>query len=250
MQAVPDAGHLRRRVHLHLAHARAAERALVAALGFRTRERQNPPAIGCGNKKVRPLSIIAHEERAALLEPAVQMHHGYTVPALLRDHAIAGLQDEAANFAHRPILRYRRKLWHAAAMARSGKALLDLFLAPGANGSRARRAQTAADNPGIQAIWEVVCTIPRGQVSTYGAVAQAAGLPGRARLAGLALRVAPEEMNLPWHRVLGAGGRIVFPKNSRPYREQAKRLRAEGVLSRDGRVDRSCIADLLSQSGH
>jgi methylated-DNA-protein-cysteine methyltransferase-like protein len=147
-------------------------------------------------------------------------------------------------------LRYRRKLWHAAVMARSGKALLDMFLPPGTRGNRARRAQSAADNPGIQAIWEVVCTIPRGQVSTYGAVARAAGLPGRARLAGLALRVAPDGMNLPWHRVLGAGGRIVFPKNSRPYREQAKRLRAEGVLSRDGRVDRSCIADLFSQGGH
>ena len=134
-------------------------------------------------------------------------------------------------------------------MARTIKALLDLFLPPGAKGNRAR-AVPAFDKPGIQAIWEVVCTIPRGQVSTYGAVARAAGLPGRARLAGLALRVAPDEMNLPWHRVLGVGGRIVFPKNSRPYREQAKRLRAEGVLSKDGRVDRACIADLFSQSGH
>jgi methylated-DNA-protein-cysteine methyltransferase-like protein len=90
--------------------------------------------------------------------------------------------------------------------------------------------------PALQAIWDVVCAIPRGQVATYGAVARAAGLPGRARQAGRALRLAPEALHLPWHRVVGAGGRIVFPRSSRAYREQARRLRAEGVAVSDGRV--------------
>lgn len=92
------------------------------------------------------------------------------------------------------------------------------------------------DNPALQAVWHAVCAIPRGQVSTYGAVARSAGFPGRARQAGFALKVAPKELNLPWHRVVGAGGRIVFPKSSREHREQARRLRAEGVAVRDGRV--------------
>ena len=86
--------------------------------------------------------------------------------------------------------------------------------------------------------------IPRGMVSTYGAVARAAGLPGRARLTGFALKAAPEELNLPWHRVVGAGGRIVFPKTSLQHREQARRLRAERVAVKDGRVGRSFIADV------
>jgi methylated-DNA-protein-cysteine methyltransferase-like protein len=89
-----------------------------------------------------------------------------------------------------------------------------------------------------------VASIPRGQVSTYGAVARAAGLPGRARQTGFALRVAPEELNLPWHRVLGAGGRIVFPPSSRHYKEQARRLRAEGVPVKDGRVAASAMTEL------
>jgi len=97
------------------------------------------------------------------------------------------------------------------------------------------------ENPALQAIWHVVCAIPRGQVSTYGEVARSAGFPGRARQAGFALRVAPDELNLPWHRVVGAGGRIVFPKSSREHREQARRLRAEGVLVKDGRVPRSAM---------
>ena len=109
--------------------------------------------------------------------------------------------------------------------------------------SRSRRHLPAEDNAALQGIWHVVCAIPRGRVSSYGAVARAAGLPGRARQAGFALRVAPKALNLPWHRVVGAGGRIVFPKSSREHKEQARRLRAEGVSVENGRVARSAILD-------
>lgn len=105
------------------------------------------------------------------------------------------------------------------------------------------RAPTSSEES-MQAIWNVIALIPRGRVSSYGDVARAAGLPGRARLAGKALRVVPEEMNLPWHRVMGAGGRIVFPKGSRHFREQARLLRSEGVAVKDGRVDESALSDL------
>jgi methylated-DNA-protein-cysteine methyltransferase-like protein len=111
-------------------------------------------------------------------------------------------------------------------------------LAPGAS------APASDESPALQAIWHVVCTIPRGQVSTYGAVARAAGFPGRARQAGFALRVAPKTLNLPWHRVVAAGGRIAFPKSSRQYHEQARRLRAEGVRVADGRIGRGALTEL------
>jgi methylated-DNA-protein-cysteine methyltransferase-like protein len=100
------------------------------------------------------------------------------------------------------------------------------------------------ESPALQAIWHVVCAIPRGQVSTYGAVARAAGFPGRARQTGFALRVAPKGLNLPWHRVVAAGGRIAFPRSSRAYREQARRLRAEGVRVAEGRVERGTLTEL------
>jgi len=129
-------------------------------------------------------------------------------------------------------------------MASSSKAYSELFLPLGLKSSRSRHPLPVNDNRAIQAIWEMVCRIPRGQVSTYGAVARAAGLPGRARLTGFALRIAPKDLNLPWHRVVGAGGRVVFPKSSVQHREQAKLLRAEGVVLNDGRVMRSSIADL------
>jgi len=106
------------------------------------------------------------------------------------------------------------------------------------------RPATSNDSPALQAIWHVVCMIPRGQVSTYGAVARAAGFPGRARQAGLALRVAPKVLNLPWHRVVAAGGRIAFPRSSRAYHEQARRLRAEGVRVAEGRVEHGALIEL------
>jgi methylated-DNA-protein-cysteine methyltransferase related protein len=129
-------------------------------------------------------------------------------------------------------------------VAVANKKFMALFRPSASSGARSRRSPAPEENPALEAIWHVVCAIPRGQASTYGAVARAAGLPGRARQAGLALRVAPEELNLPWHRVVGAGGRIVFPKASRQHKEQARRLRAEGVLVRDGRVAASSMTRL------
>ena len=74
--------------------------------------------------------------------------------------------------------------------------------------------------------------IPRGKVSTYGAVAKAAGFPGAARQVVAALRGA---VGLPWQRVLGAGGAIKL-RGDYAF-EQRFRLEAEGVMFRGRRVD-------------
>jgi methylated-DNA-protein-cysteine methyltransferase-like protein len=70
----------------------------------------------------------------------------------------------------------------------------------------------------------VVRRIPRGSVSTYGDIAYAAGFPGRARQVAWALH---SSRGLPWHRVVGAGGKLLMPGE---YGfEQRLRLEAEGV---------------------
>jgi methylated-DNA-protein-cysteine methyltransferase-like protein len=96
----------------------------------------------------------------------------------------------------------------------------------------------------LELIWRTVVAIPCGKIATYGGIARRAGMPGRARLVGHALKVAPEGLALPWHRVLGAGARIAFPKGSRLYAEQARRLRAEGLTVLAGRVRSSGAPDL------
>ncbi|MGH8458103.1 MAG: MGMT family protein [Nevskiales bacterium] len=86
-------------------------------------------------------------------------------------------------------------------------------------------------------IWQAVREIPRSRVATYGQIAEAAGKPRQARQVGYALHALPKNTDVPWHRVINAQGRISFPPRSRPYKEQRKRLEAEGVVFLSGRVD-------------
>jgi len=90
-------------------------------------------------------------------------------------------------------------------------------------------------------IFAAIAAIPRGRVASYGAIAVRAGLPGRARLVGRALGEVPDGMELPWFRVLRSNGQIAFPAGSRGFREQSKRLKAEGVEVRNGRVPMSAF---------
>jgi methylated-DNA-protein-cysteine methyltransferase-like protein len=92
-------------------------------------------------------------------------------------------------------------------------------------------------HPTLLKVWATAKTIPRGRVTTYGQLASAAGFPRAARLAGFALKNTPPKMTLPWHRVLNAQGRISFPPRTKAWREQRKRLEAEGVAFIGGRVD-------------
>ena len=79
-------------------------------------------------------------------------------------------------------------------------------------------------------IREVIASIPRGRVATYGDVAELAGAPS-ARLVGRVL--AEDGHDLPWQRVLRANG------TTAPHltREQLALLRTEGVLADGERVD-------------
>jgi methylated-DNA-protein-cysteine methyltransferase related protein len=88
-------------------------------------------------------------------------------------------------------------------------------------------------------ILAVVRKIPRGRVASYGQVAELAGLGGQARLAGYALHALPEGTPLPWHRVLGAGGRLSIMKlDPAAGTTQRLRLEREGVrFDARGRVD-------------
>ncbi|MEZ5462453.1 MGMT family protein [Dokdonella sp.] len=92
-------------------------------------------------------------------------------------------------------------------------------------------------NPDQQSIQAVILRISRGSVTSYGEIAHRAGLPGRARLVGRVLREAGEGVGLPWHRVVRADGRLAFPPGSKAFREQKRRLLAEGVALSGVRVN-------------
>jgi methylated-DNA-protein-cysteine methyltransferase related protein len=87
-------------------------------------------------------------------------------------------------------------------------------------------------SPLVTAICAAIRSVPRGRVSTYGAIAKAAGYPRCARHVGRVLKLV---RGLPWQRILGAGGRISL--RGEFAMEQRFLLEAEGVRFRGRRVD-------------
>jgi methylated-DNA-protein-cysteine methyltransferase related protein len=81
----------------------------------------------------------------------------------------------------------------------------------------------------VEAVRTLVAAIPSGSVSTYGDIADAAGLSSP-RIVGWIMRT--DSSDLPWHRVITASGKPAPHLAGR----QLELLRAEGVLANDGRV--------------
>ena len=80
-------------------------------------------------------------------------------------------------------------------------------------------------------VYRLVKRIPRGRVATYGAVAKALRLPGGARAVGYAMAACPSGRGIPWHRVIGAGGRTRMPE---PHASLQRKLLASEGVSADG----------------
>ncbi len=87
-----------------------------------------------------------------------------------------------------------------------------------------------------QRLWQVLAAIPAGRVSSYGRLAQLAGMGRGARMVGRWLSQLPDGSSLPWHRVLNSQGQLSLPVDSSAGQEQLQRLRAEGVIIRNRRV--------------
>ena len=87
-------------------------------------------------------------------------------------------------------------------------------------------------------IYATVRKIPRGKVTTYGAVARLAGLGAHARLVGYALSNLKDGTTVPWHRVINAQGRLSLARaGSSAGVTQRIRLEREGVtVDAGGRV--------------
>lgn len=64
-----------------------------------------------------------------------------------------------------------------------------------------------------------------------------AGKARWARRVSQAMRRTPKGVNLPWHRVVNAQGKISFPADSHGYQDQKDRLESEGVVFLDGKID-------------
>ena len=107
---------------------------------------------------------------------------------------------------------------------------------PAGKGAKRRDLRQAgvSDEERDRSFRRVILSIPAGKVSTYGRVAAAAGFPFYHRAVARLLRMEPPDQ-LPWHRVVGAGGEIKLPRSG--AEEQRNRLEVEGVQFLGKRVD-------------
>lgn len=71
-----------------------------------------------------------------------------------------------------------------------------------------------------QQVWEITKLIPKGRVSSYGAIAKAVGFPNHSRHVGKAMGGCPK--NVPAHRVISSSGILSVP-------EFQERLEAEEI---------------------
>jgi methylated-DNA-protein-cysteine methyltransferase-like protein len=113
------------------------------------------------------------------------------------------------------------------------------------------RGRLARVDPTYERIYAAVARIPRGRVATYGEVAAAAGLPGRARQVGYALHALPEARAVPWHRVVNARGEVSPRAEPRFETIQRKLLEREGVtFDARGRVVLARFGGAVRRASH
>jgi methylated-DNA-protein-cysteine methyltransferase-like protein len=81
-------------------------------------------------------------------------------------------------------------------------------------------------------IYEIVRLIPKGQVATYGQIAELANLAGKARVVGYALyRVDLQDLDIPWQRVVNAKGKVsLSPLRFGTDYLQRSLLESEGII--------------------
>ena len=104
-------------------------------------------------------------------------------------------------------------------------------------GHRMRKSPHHQLHPFSRKVVEVVNAIPSGKVLTYSGVARLAGNPQGARQVGRLLHSLSGRFQLPWQRVVGAGGRITL-RDLRGRSRQAALLHGEGVeFDGYGRID-------------
>lgn len=100
------------------------------------------------------------------------------------------------------------------------------------NGNSAEEFLTARQN-----FWQILATVPPGRVTSYGRLAQLAGLGRGARVVARWLAQLPEGSSLPWHRVVNSRGQLSLSPESAAGAEQRRRLLGEGVLIVNHRVN-------------
>ncbi|MDB4835267.1 MGMT family protein [Cyclobacteriaceae bacterium] len=78
-------------------------------------------------------------------------------------------------------------------------------------------------------VYEVVKLIPKGKVSSYGAIANYLGTKGGARMVGWAMNAAHTDPTIPAHRVVNRLGQLTGKMHFSTPNEMQERLESDGI---------------------
>jgi methylated-DNA-protein-cysteine methyltransferase-like protein len=91
---------------------------------------------------------------------------------------------------------------------------------------RTKKKQSASNFFGD--VYEVVRLVPKGRVTSYGAIAHYLGVKSSARMVGWAMHGCPKDV--PAHRVVNSSGLLTGKVHFKPPSSMQARLKKEGVL--------------------
>jgi methylated-DNA-protein-cysteine methyltransferase-like protein len=85
-------------------------------------------------------------------------------------------------------------------------------------------------------VYEVVRLVPRGRVTSYGAIAHYLGVKSSARMVGWAMHTCPK--GVPAHRVVNSAGMLSGKHAFKTSTTMEVLLRKEGVLVKNDKIQR------------
>ncbi|HBH05850.1 MAG TPA: cysteine methyltransferase [Flavobacteriales bacterium] len=86
-------------------------------------------------------------------------------------------------------------------------------------------------------VYQVVREIPRGRVTSYGAIAKFLGSAGSARMVGWAMNASHKQIeNIPAHRVVNRNGILTGKHHFNPPEKMIQLLEFEGVIVKNDEV--------------
>ncbi len=88
-------------------------------------------------------------------------------------------------------------------------------------------------------VYKLTSQIPKGKVTTYGAIAKKLGKPRASRAVGRILGANPHPIVVPCHRVVRSDGGLGGYTSPKGIRMKIELLTEEGVEIRDGKIDLS-----------
>jgi methylated-DNA-[protein]-cysteine S-methyltransferase len=85
-------------------------------------------------------------------------------------------------------------------------------------------------------VYKLLKQVPKGKITTYKALAKAAGNPKGARAIGAIMRANPYAPIVPCHRVVYSNGGLGGFSGMKRLDDKVRMLKEEGIVVKDGKI--------------